>query len=238
MPKGSLQWDNIWKKQGYISDYMLRWYDYLKNISKSLLPEKAKVLEIGCGTGRGISIFSKDHHESYGLDISEIAIKCASKEFKNVNFICEDLFNMKFERNSFDLIFNSGLIEHFKYPKNIEALKLMASLLKHNGKLIISVPNKLCPWYTFGKNLLIKLNKWEYGFEEGYSPAIFKKYIEEVIEIKLNQIFGMQALPIFATTSFQLLPFSIRKIIAKSEVLFPFKQYYSYAIVAECIKIK
>lgn len=232
----SEQWNKVWKNQKYISDYMLRWYGYLGKISKALLPEKRDVLEVGSGSGAGIAIFGKDGHNAFGLDISGVAIERSSRDYKEVNFIKGDLFNMSFNNGSFDLVFNSGVIEHFQYPDNIKAVRSMARILKPKGRLIISVPNSYCLWYVLGKKILMKLNRWPYGYEDGYAPHLFRRYIGEVKDIELIRLIGMQALPMTATSDFSLLPMPLRAVIAKSECIMPFKEYYSYAIIAECIK--
>jgi len=231
-------WDEVWKSQKYISDYMLRWYGYLENVSRGLLPAKRDILEVGSGSGAGIAIFARDGHRSSGLDISKVAIERSSSRYREVKFFYNDLFAMPFEDNRFDLVFNSGVIEHFLYPKNIDALRAMERVLRPGGRLIVSVPNKLCWWYTIGKKILIKIKRWPYGFEDGYSPALLKRYIGEVNNLRLNRIFGMQALPMLALPNFELIPLPLRKAVAKIENILPLKKYYSFAIIAECTKIK
>ena len=236
MKKGYEHWDNVWENQIYVSDYILRWYAYLRELSKSFRPEKKRILEVGCGPGGGISIFAKDGHESFGVDISPIAIEQAREKYKEVKFLCEDLFDMSLEKESFDVIFHSGLIEHFKYPKNIEAINAMVKLLKPGGKLIMVVPNSLCLWYVAGKKILTILNKWPYGFEDSYTPLLFKRYISESEALSLESISGLQAFPMLASPTVELMPIRYRKLIAEFEKILPAKQYYSYAILVECIK--
>jgi SAM-dependent methyltransferase len=238
LKESSLVWDDVWRKHKYISDYMLRWYDFLSGLSKEYLPDKKRVLETGCGSAGGIVIFARDGHDASGIDISSVAIEKARKEYPSVNFLCENLFEMPFADESFDLVFNSGLIEHFKYPENIKAIKAMVRVLKPGGRLIMAAPNTLCLWYILGKKLLIKLGKWSYGYEDSYSPYLFKKYISEVTEIKLEKIHGIQSFPMVAFPGFELVPLRYRKVIAQFEKMLPFKEYYSYAIVAECKKVE
>jgi SAM-dependent methyltransferase len=229
-------WDKVWEDHKYVSDYMLRWYDFLSGLSKSYKSDKKRVLEIGCGSAGGIGIFGRDGHDSYGVDLSPVAIEKARQNHPEVNFLCEDLFNMSFENGSFDLIFNSGLIEHFKYPKNVKAMRIMVKLLKPGGKLVIAVPNSLCLWYVLGKKLLGVLGKWPYGYEESYSPFLFKKYIKEAGEMELKKMFGIQPFPMTAFPGFEIVPLKIRAKISNFEKIMPLKEFYSYAIVAECLK--
>ena len=229
-------WDKVWKGKRVLSDYNLRWYDYLRQISKRRISPGSRVLETGSGSGDGIAIFADDGHKAFGLDVSKVAVEKASARYGSVTFICKDLFEMPFGKGEFDLIFNSGLIEHFRYPDNIKAISIMADMLRPGGRLIISVPNSLCLWYVLGKKFLIKAGRWPYGFEDSYSPALFKRYISEVPGLNLKRIFGLQALPMLATGEVQFLPLAVRGVVAEMERFMPLRCYYSYAIVAEAVK--
>ena len=57
----------------------------------------------------------------------------------NVEFRKADLFQLPFPDNHFDLVFENGVIEHFKnYP---EALLEMKRVVKKGGKIIVVFPN-------------------------------------------------------------------------------------------------
>ena len=238
MNEGSRHWDDVWKQHKCVTDYIIRWYDYLGRLSKNLLPGRKRVLEVGSGAGGGIALFAADGHEAFGLDISPVAVERSKKTYPKVSFSCANLFNMDFPENSFDVVFNSGVIEHFKYPDNIKAIRAMERVLKPGGLLIVSVPNKLCLWYLALKKILMATKHWSYGFEDSYSPALFKEYINEIKGLRIRKMFGMQVFPMLSTPNFELAPLFLRRGFAKIENLFPCKQYYAYALVAECVKGK
>jgi len=97
-----------------------------------------KVLEVGCGRGSLSAYFSDAGYDVTLLDMSSRAIELARKAFyKNkleANFVVNDCLNMKFEKNTFDIIFSIGLLEHFE---NIdEVIKEQVRVLKKGGKFI------------------------------------------------------------------------------------------------------
>ena len=238
MSEGSDRWNDIWREQKYITDYVMRWYDYLGRLSKSLLPEKKKVLEVGSGAGGGIALFARAGHDAYGIDLSDVAVEKSKKAYPGVSFSKADLFDMRFAGNSFDVVFNSGVIEHFKYPENIRAIKAMERVLKPGGLLIVSVPNSLCLWYRALKKILIATNRWPYGFEDCYSPLRFRKHLNEIPGLQIRRIFGLQVFPMLSSPNFELLPLFLRKGVAQAEKILPYKEYYAYAVAAECIKTR
>ena len=238
MSESSDRWNDVWKQQVYTTDYVMRWYDYLGGLSKGLLPARKKVLEVGSGAGGGIALFARDGHDAYGIDLSDVAIERSKKAHPEVLFSQANLFDMHFAENSFDVVFNSGVIEHFKYPENIKAIKAMERVLKPGGLLIISVPNSLCLWYRALKKILIVTKRWPYGFEDSYSPLRFQKYLKEIPGLQVLRMFGLQVFPMLSSPSFELAPLSLRRAIAQVEKILPYKEYYAYAVAAECIKAK
>lgn len=99
-----------------------------------------KVLEIGCGCSKWMHYFYSDlgMKNIFGLDYSEIGCKLTRENLKLFsdtkaiqNVICGDIFYSPFKDESFDIIYNLGVIEHFENP--VEILKLINKLLKPPG---------------------------------------------------------------------------------------------------------
>jgi SAM-dependent methyltransferase len=218
-------WDKIWRKNLITSDYSLKYLDFISEIEKDLKKD-SKILEAGCGTGQTLSLLSK-RHKTYGLDISEPALKLAQNHC--IFPVLGSIFNIPFCDNTFDLVYNSGVIEHFRYPANIEAVKEMARVTKSSGKVIIIVPNTLCLWYKTGKFLAMLTKKFEFGYEEDYSPNRLKDTTKRA-GLKVEKIFGLQVLPPLATNEIELLRINWRKKIGHVEDLFPFKPYCAYSV--------
>ena len=99
-----------------------------------MLPKKASILEIGCGSGDLLNYLKKVRPdlELYGLDIVELPIK------KNYSFIKGQFENTKLNKK-FDLIIFSNLIEHTVNPK-LFLEKCYASLIE-KGHILGDTPS-------------------------------------------------------------------------------------------------
>lgn len=228
-----MNWENIWKEKKYITDFSVRWLEFLSNRG-ALLPDGAKVFEAGCGSGEGVAVLASENRITIGLDISKEAL-AKTALYKNVIAVRGDNFALPFSDNTFDLVFNSGVIEHYKYPQNIRQVKEMARVTKPGGELIITVPNSLCLWYIVIKNFLLLLRKWQFGYEENYTPWRLKRTVEET-GLQVIDVTGFLSMPPFATNNIEILPLKLRKKLALVEKYLPLKQYYCYSVCVLCKK--
>jgi 2-polyprenyl-3-methyl-5-hydroxy-6-metoxy-1,4-benzoquinol methylase/transcription elongation factor Elf1 len=94
-------------------------------------------LDIGCGNGSRLIKMRKLGWNVFGVELNTFAYKKCVKRNLNVQNI--PLENATFEKNSFDVIYMSHLIEHLHNP--LEIIKICDSLLKEDGKLYIQTPN-------------------------------------------------------------------------------------------------
>ena len=119
---------------------------YLKRGVKFNIKDKV-ILEIGCGHG-GISCFLAVNgaKDVFGLDINEYNLQTA-KSFKQilnsklgnaeipVSFINENVHNLSFDDNYFDIIIADNVFEHF--DDNVRVMLECKRVLKEKGKIII-----------------------------------------------------------------------------------------------------
>ena len=218
-------WEKVWTKKLIVSDYSLKYLEFIENQKKSLRPG-SWVIEAGCGTGQTLALF-RDDHETVGLDISRAALRIAQK---NCKYPVEgSIFSMPFPNDTFDLVYNSGVIEHFRDPENVAAIKEMARIVKPSGKVVIIVPNTFCLWYKAGKTLAVLLKNFEFGYEEDYSLARLVKAVDRA-GLSIEKKFGLQALPPLATNNREIVPIRLRKAISRFDAFLPGKQYYAYTV--------
>jgi SAM-dependent methyltransferase len=136
---------------------------------------------------------------------------------------------MPFKDNTFDLVYNSGVIEHFQEPDNVEAIREMGRVTKANGKVIVIVPNSLCLWYRMAKFTAVVLKGFEFGYEEDYTPGRLRSAVGAAGLIP-EGTFGLQVLPPLATNDRELLPEPYRKKMVELEKHFCHKENYAYAV--------
>lgn len=101
------------------------------------------VLDIACGEGYGTNLLAETSKHVTGFDLDAQTIAKASSKYNKLNstFICGNAENLPFEDNIFDLIVSYETIEHLENYKT--AFSEIKRVLKPDGLLIISTPNKL-----------------------------------------------------------------------------------------------
>jgi len=116
---------------------------WVKFILKKIKSE-GRLLDVGCGLGfflRRIIQEEKATIETFGLDISEFALKEIRKAIgkENIVLVCASAEMIPFKNQSFDCITAFDLVEHLKNPNLFfcEARRV----LQYNGILIITTPN-------------------------------------------------------------------------------------------------
>jgi SAM-dependent methyltransferase len=219
-------WEKVWNKPLITSDYSLKYLDFMEEVEKKL-QKNAIVLEAGCGTGQTLALFSP-RHTTIALDISVTALALAKRTADPV-LVLGTIFSIPVKDDSCDLVYNSGVIEHFKDPHNVEAVREMARVTRRGGHVIVIVPNSFCPWYRAGKAVAVALKRFEFGYEEDYSLSRLKR-VAEAGGLSVISAFGLQALPPLATNDREILPAGIRRTIGVAERFLPCKQHYAYAV--------
>jgi len=157
-------------------------FHYTKNVLLNLLSPKPtdKILEIGCGAGKWVGVIAPKCKGLVAIDLSQRMIQQAkkySKNFSNVNFLCNDFMKQTFD-DKFDKVFAVRVVEYIH--NKIKMFKKVHSLLEKNGKLVFITKNKPCLWDS---------SKKAKGFwQEKISPFNFAKLLRKSgfndIEIK------------------------------------------------------
>lgn len=108
-------------------------------ISKINLPSKARILEVGCGTGGNLQMLSAFGSVS-ALEMNEKARSIASKKTGgrfDIRAGCCPM-NIPFSEEKFDLICLIDVLEHIK--EDVETLIAVKRLLAKKGRIVLTVP--------------------------------------------------------------------------------------------------
>lgn len=107
-----------------------------------------KVLELGCGWGRGVEkLISASEHYT-GLDKNEGLIKALQEKYPEHYFNTADFPDLsEFEDNTFDFVVTFQVIEHIQDDHKF--LKEANRVLKKDGKIILTTVNKT---YSLSRN--------------------------------------------------------------------------------------
>lgn len=227
----STVWDAVWQQRGAVSDYSLQYASLLDGFAQKLGP-RACVLEAGCGTGESLAVFQDA--TPFGLDFSKEACGLASGQQRSV-IVCGDDRKMPFKDGSFDLVYNSGVLEHFPEHESAEMAREMLRVTKPGGCVMIILPNRFCLWYRVYRAVTKLLGMWEFGYERPYSVRTIRKLAQDG-GLKVEKVFGVQAMVALATNNQEFVSLPTRKKLVKLDRWFPFKQYYAFGVGIICRK--
>ena len=134
----------LWLNRGFDSHY----HFLTTHILGQYLPRGGRIIELGCAPGRTLlDLCARFGMTPFGIDSSDVGYQATLDEFqrKGVDprgIIHGDFADPAFRRRyreSFDVVYSGGLIEHFTDPAAVVAYHV--ELLKPGGRLVVSVPN-------------------------------------------------------------------------------------------------
>ena len=102
--------------------------------------EKAKILDIGFGTGILTKKLYDDGYEIYGIDFSQKMIEIAKEKMPLASLIKYDFAKglpEEIKDNSFDYIISTYAMHHLKDEEKNEFIEKLESYLNKDGKIII-----------------------------------------------------------------------------------------------------
>lgn len=141
-------WNTLFSNKKYLKEYSTadRIDSYKETIElcekEGVTFTEGKAIDVGCGTGHFLSVLKKKHPAILvtGTDFSEESIAVSKQVNEAGEFFVMDVFNIPTEQlNKYDFVICSEVLEHLLYPET--ALKNILQLAKHNGYIILTVPN-------------------------------------------------------------------------------------------------
>lgn len=189
-------WEKYYKGISEDIDYYFPQEDLVEAVTTFLKKDinNSKILELGCGKGLESMELEKRGADVTVVDYSETAVNSFKKRCVDsgveIDVIQQDITSLNIPDRRFDLIFSSGVLEHFHNPDEI--VKKQFELLENNGILIVDVPNKYT-LYTVIKKILMKLNLWNAGWETEYSPKDLENLLKRN-NFSIVDVFGRDLL--------------------------------------------
>ncbi len=115
MNKSEKFWDNVSKTYDKDEKHFAQVYKKVVKHSKKYLNSRDTVLDYGCGTGTKTLELAGKVNNIQGIDISSKMVNIAKRkamEYKidNVDFVHTIIFDEKFSRESFDVIFAFNIL--------------------------------------------------------------------------------------------------------------------------------
>ena len=169
------------------------WFLARRRILKALIrrvvrpPEKAKILEVGCGTGHNLAML-----KSFGsLEASEldrcaraVASKRLPRKVKSAKL--PDL--SMFKRNGYDMIALLDVLEHV--PDDLASLRAIHMRLKPGGALLLTVPAN--PWMWSAHDAA------HHHFRRYTKAKLEELFLRSGLEVQLLSYFNSLLFPLVA----------------------------------------
>mgnify|MGYP001030816616 CR=1 FL=1 len=171
-----------------------------------------KLLDIGCAEGGLLKWAEKRGYETYGIDMSEFAIKELShRKLRRTQLSVADINFLPFVDNYFDVITCFDVLEHLEYP--IIALKEINRCLEKQGLFIMSTPN------IYSNGLKWKADNWH-----GYRDATHISLLSTEKWTRLVEQSALQVVDVFYdclwdSPYFKKIPTFLQHIIFKPSIL-------------------
>ncbi len=134
-------WNKVYKIKGklqYTKDPLVE-----EAISLFKKNNAKKILDLGCGTGRHLEIFTKNGFRSVGVDIAEVAVNIGEETMNNVHVVVTagNMTDIMYPNNYFDGVFCFQVIHHAKVFEVFTAAFEIQRVLKKDGSIFITFPS-------------------------------------------------------------------------------------------------
>lgn len=177
---GRKHWDDFWKRDRDLDEI----YDNDGRIPEEILRRMdirgSVVMEVGAATARDSVILAENGAVSIALDYSHEALRLAREAAARAGvqlfLVCGDALALPFRKNSIDLVFHQGVLEHFRDP--LPLLHENVRVVKEGGKVLVDVPQTV-HIYTLIKKILIAMNVWFAGWETQFTPRQLTDLLRE-----------------------------------------------------------
>ena len=180
----------------------------ISTIVNTMLKKKRKISIISLGSGIDLIAYhlKKEFQDKIELNIFDISEECVSQNrrlFKDIfTYTVGDIFTHEFGSRQYDIVYNTGLLEHFPVPEQEIIISRIFSLLVRPGYYVTLNPHTGGKLYINYMRRSKNNKRWEYGDEipikslDSFSTDSFP-LIEEYPCCSLAQLSFLRRINIF-----------------------------------------
>jgi 2-polyprenyl-3-methyl-5-hydroxy-6-metoxy-1,4-benzoquinol methylase len=151
----------------------------------SLLPKNAKILDLGCGSGRDSKYLSQKKATVTGIDFSQKLLDIAKKTAPKAKFLLIDVTKDDLGKDEYDGILANASLLHLTQGDLIKVLVKLKTTLKKNGTIFARFIS------GHGEHLINKI------YQTGEHSLFFTFYSKKT----LNDIFSNSGLKVIKLTT-------------------------------------
>lgn len=146
---------------------------------RKYLPTNSRVLEVGCAASNWLPFFGQGMGcELWGADYSRAGLALTQKNLGMFGLTAQllegDFVTLPIEKNSIDIVFTKGVIEHYKDPTPL--FQKTIEVLKPGGVVLTMIPNFRGIWGS----LLKWVNHPVYDVHVPFAPEELDKFQKAV----------------------------------------------------------
>ena len=105
----------------------------------SLLPAASHILDLGCGPGRDLGIFTEAGHNPIGVELNDIFVEMARQHGQVIHGDIRNINDM-FSSETFHGVWAQSSFVHLSERETAQVLSVVNSLLRPHGILYTCVP--------------------------------------------------------------------------------------------------
>jgi SAM-dependent methyltransferase len=165
-----------------------------RGLERCCLSAGARVLDVGCGTGRWLRRYQQLHVQAVGLDATQDMLRCAIACGLNSPVVAARAQKLPFVDCAFDLVSDVTVVQHIPSPEQSGVLKEMVRVLRPGGHLVLIelikgeaphiFPRKPKDWIETASAAGLKLICWE-----GQEFLLFDQAFVQAVQ-KIRNIVG------------------------------------------------
>ena len=160
-------WDNLWRRSNRLParDVLTELlYEHLAMVVGSL--HGKRIIEMGSGSGRISAQLATAGAQVFLMDNSEPALALSRRFVPSpARLIMAEIPQFPFRPGTFDVMWSSGVMEHWSRTEQALVFKECARLCRPGGWFIAFNPFARSLFYRLGKRALELLRAWPYGDE-------------------------------------------------------------------------
>jgi len=144
--------------------------------------KNASILELGCSEGIGAPILAENAKSYLGVDLDDIAISDAQKNFNSskFKFIYDDFMNKHYGK--FDAVISLDVVEHIYSDHEKTYFDTIFNNLSENGICVVGTPNSTSSVYASEASMLGHVNL----FSQQRLIEVMKNYFHQVFCFGIN----------------------------------------------------